>query len=269
MIQEAAGHYIPLAAGVAAAALGALTAGAWYARRRWLVPKPLVWGQVVSTENRPNVVFDDLSAAVDALEVGVDFLEQAEADVQRFRWVIITMHQAVQCFMVTALKGTEGIRPLAQNRKSVKEFVRGLLAYPARGGRFPSQPQALDSFLNLYAKVKDASPAGMGQLVTSEAFRAEPEDDHAIKKLNELRTRFVHFTTGTFVLDPASAIAPLRSALKLISFLAFESQNILWGAHPEHMQTQTRQLVARGGRSLDRLSAVYTSDRSCSKYSTG
>jgi hypothetical protein len=212
----------------------------------------------MSIENPPNVIFDDLSAAVDALEVGVEFLEQAEANVQRFRWAIITMHQALHCFMVTALKGTEGVRPLDQKRKSVKEYLSRLLAYRARGGRFPSQPQALDSFLKLYAKVKDASPAGMGQLVTSKAFGAEAENDRAIQKLNELRNRFVHFTPSAWVLDPAVAIAPLRSALKVTSFLAFQSQNILWTACPENMQTQTRQLVARGGRSLDRLSALYT-----------
>lgn len=212
----------------------------------------------MSIENPPNVVFDHLSAAVDALEVGVGFLERAEANVQRFRWAIIAMHQALHCFMVTALRGTEGVRPLDQKRKLVKKFLSRLLAYRARGGQFPSQPQALDSFLNLYAKVKDASPAGMGQLVTSKAFTAEPEDDRAIEKLNELRNRFVHFTPSAWVLDPAPAIAPLRSALKVTSFLAFESQNILWSACPEEMEAQTEQLVTRGGRSLDRLSAVYT-----------
>jgi len=212
----------------------------------------------MSIENPSNVVFDDLSAAVDALEVGVEFLEQAEANAQRLRWAIIAMHQAVQCFMVTALKGTEGTRPLDQKRKSVKEFVRRLVGYSARGGPFPSQPQALDRFLKLYAKVKDASPTGMGQLVTSKAFAAEREDDRAIEKLNELRNTFVHFTPHALVLDPASSIGPLRSALKVISFLAFESQNILWSACPEEMEGQTEQLVARGGRSLDRLSPVYT-----------
>ena len=210
----------------------------------------------MSTENPPNAVFDDLGAAVDALEVGVNFMEQPEANAQRLRWAIIAVHQALQCFMVTALKGTEGSRPLAQ--KSAKRLVRQLLAYAARRGRFPSQPQRLDSFSDLYAKVKDASPTGMGQLVISKPFRAEPEDDRAIEKLNELRNGFVHCTPGTSILDPAAAIAPLRSALKVISFLAFESQNILWSACPEEMEAQTEQLVARGGRSLDRLSAVYT-----------
>ena len=217
-----------------------------------------LFGGKMSIENPPNVVFDDLSAAVDALEVGVEFLEQAEANAQRFRWAIIAMHQAAQCFMVTALKGTEGTRPLDQERKLVKEFVRRLVGYSARGGRFPFQPQALHSFLKLYAKVKDAGPGGMGRLVNSKAFRAEPGDDHAIKELNELRTRFVHFTPGVWLLNPGPTIAPLRSALKVISFLAFESQNILWSACPEEMEAQTEQLVARGGRSLDRLSAVYT-----------
>ena len=238
--------------------LPSLTPASRMGLRRDGTHRTRLFGGEMSIENPPNVVFDDVSAAVDALEVGVEFLEQAEANAQRFRWAIIAMHQAVQCFMVTALKGTEGTRPLDQEKKSVREFVRRLVGYAARGGRFPSQPQAVDSFLKLYAKVKDASPAGMGQLHTSKAFGAEAEDDRAIENLKELRNRFVHFTPSTWVLDPAAAIASLRSALKLISFLAFESQNILWSACPEDMETQTKQLLARGGRSLDRLSAVYT-----------
>jgi hypothetical protein len=214
------------------------------------------WGIGVSTEKPPNAVFDDLGAAVDALEVGVNFMEQAQTNAQRLRWAIIAIHQALQGFMVTALRGTEGSRPLAQN--SAKRLLRELRDYVARRGPFPSQARRLDDFLNLYLKVKDPSAAGMGQLVTSRAFGAEPEDDRATKELNDLRNIFVHLTPGTWILYPADAIAPLRSALKVISFLAFESQNILWTAHAEDMQAQTRQLVARGSQSLDRLSAVYT-----------
>ena len=91
----------------------------------------------MSVEQPANIVFDDLEAALDALEVGVDFVEQSRSNVQRLRWAIIAIHQATQGFMIRALKGSDGTGVLTE-----KGSTNNALWYPPQS---EEQTQALVS----------------------------------------------------------------------------------------------------------------------------
>lgn len=215
----------------------------------------------MSVENPPNIVFNDLTAAVDALEVSVEFVEQAVREIQRLRWAIIAAHQATQCFMIRALRGSDGTRILTQRAnerlcRSIGEYKAKLWNYANQGGDFPTPPpRALASFPELYNKVKDPGPGGMGQFTVSKAFSPDPDDDKNIAAFNKLRNDFIHFGPGVWILDPGLAVASLNSAFRLMAFLAFKSHNVLW--YPSEVEDEAKVLFNRGLNALNHLASVY------------
>src|SRR5687767_3146447 len=67
------------------------------------------------------LVTDDEREAVGALEEAAGYLEIAEIDPARaWKWVIIALHNAVQGFMVLALKSTWNVRVLHRDQRSEK-----------------------------------------------------------------------------------------------------------------------------------------------------
>jgi hypothetical protein len=64
-----------------------------------------------------------------------------------WKWVIIALHNALQGFMVLALRGTSNLNVLT--KKSAEEWMA---AYTRGDNRFPTP--RLDSFLELYKKIQ-------------------------------------------------------------------------------------------------------------------
>ena len=209
----------------------------------------------MSIEQPPNVIFNDLTTAIDALSLCASLIEDSESNVQRLRWAIIVSHQAAQCWMIRALARNGEARVLNTNRKEVLKYLEELRDYPETG-HYPSLPsRALESFERLYAKVKDGSPAGMGQLMNSVAFNPDPEIDRYIADLNSFRNMFVHFGPGGWILESCWAVHCLEASHKLISFLTRDSNNILW--FPSELQGDVYRLVNRATVAIERLKARY------------
>ena len=160
---------------------------------------------------------------------------------------MLVLHQAAQGFMVCALTGSDGTRPLNHKKKEVKEYVAALRSISVTG-QYPEMPQkALDSFMNLYRKVK--SRQMMRQFTTSREFLAPSVDfDRSVCMLNDLRNEFQHFTPGKWSIEVAVFVDPARAAFELIKFLAFDSQNIVWRKYDqeEELRAGAEQLGERG-----------------------
>jgi hypothetical protein len=55
---------------------------------------------------------DEREEAVAALEFLVELTSTLPSNIYRWKWIIIVMHNAIQCFMVIALRQSDGRGPI-------------------------------------------------------------------------------------------------------------------------------------------------------------
>ncbi|MFM9912157.1 MAG: hypothetical protein ACKVN9_01305 [Methylophilaceae bacterium] len=176
----------------------------------------------------------------DEHEEAVRSLEWAELqarlildDPYYWKWVLISLHNAAQGFMVLALWNGNGL--LSLKPKVAKQWLE---AYESDK---PFPTEQLDKFLNLYAKVKDSSNFSY---CGSAAFIPSSTHDESFKHLNEFRNEFIHFTPKGWSLQLLGLPKMALDVLDLIQFFGWEASSILW---------HKRTLPVRAKRSLKRL----------------
>ena len=149
-----------------------------------------------------------------------------------WQWVYISLHSAVQAYMVLALTGTNSLMTYKAN--DMKEWIKN---YDAR----QELPEVkLDFFENLYDKTKTLD------IIThpnAKPFVPSGSQDENIKYLNKLRNNFVHFLSDSllhFLGD--SPYRLVTDCLDYIEFLAFQSNNIFW--FEEQYKNETARLLS-------------------------
>ncbi len=159
---------------------------------------------------------DEFNEALKALEIVYDFLPKVIIDNYFWKWVVLSLHNAVQGFMVCTLRGSNGLNVL-------KDDIRDqwLEAYRRGSGDYP--PEILDTYLNLYKKIKSDK---MVMFYHSKKFSPEGQQGWSIKKLNRLRNKFIHYLPGGFLLEVSGLPNIIDDCLAVIKFLVFESGNI-------------------------------------------
>jgi hypothetical protein len=160
----------------------------------------------------------------DEREEAVRSLEWAEMQARslveepyQWKWVLISLHNAVQGFMVLALWQGNGLLTLRDNIAA-----KWLKAY-REGGEYPTEK--LDDFLNLYKKVKDKD-----NFHSLGATPFAPGDTHneSLGCLNSLRNEFIHFTPKGWSLELAGLPRACMDALDVVEFFGWNSSAILW-----------------------------------------
>jgi hypothetical protein len=186
----------------------------------------------------------DLYLRTNEHEEAVRSLEWAELQVRSvttdpylWKWVFIALHNAAQGFMVLALWNGNGLLTLR-----LKNSEKWLRAYE-QGGPFPAEK--LDEFLNLYAKVKDASCIGTAD---GGPFRPCPTSDHSLKQLNDIRNTFTHFTPMGWSLQLAGLPRICLDTLALIQHLGWDSTAIVW--HKKVHLVRAKRALKRLRRTL-------------------
>ena len=119
--------------------------------------------------------------------------------------------------MVLALRGSDGLKPLKD-----KIAERWLIAHET-SGEYPREE--LDSFLNLYKKIKSKQMLFFGH---SKRFHPNGSQGKSIKKLNQLRNDFIHFLPQSWSLEVSGLPTICLDSLSVIEFLCWESGNITW-----------------------------------------
>lgn len=158
---------------------------------------------------------DERIEAISSLEVFADALEKVTSDPYHWKWVILSLHSALQGFMVLALRSGDGLCPLKDN--IAQEWLN---AYRT-GTNYPKEE--LDTFLNLYKKIKSDLMLFFGY---SKKFVPEGNQGWSIKKLNKLRNDFIHFLPKSYLLETSGLPIICSDCLGIIEFLFFKSGNI-------------------------------------------
>ena len=209
---------------------------------------------------------NEYEEAVAALEVTAAFLRQAEGQPALWRLVIVSLHSAVQGFMVVALKGSQSIGALTQyDIGAILAAERNLV--PALASNKAPAPVVdpgvlyfeakLADFLELYERIKKPKWP-MRQFVSSTAFRPRGTDTRCIKDLNRVRNEFIHFKPmhRSYLLTQFPAM--VDAGLHVIEFLLHDSNNVIFAGFPEEPLYQRSEAALREARdTLGRVSEKY------------
>src|SRR5579863_64962 len=179
---------------------------------------------------------DEREDAVRSLEWTLGLVRRVAANESIWKWLILSLHNAAQGYMVVALEKGNGL--LALRPKIARSWLR------AFQGNGPYPVEKLDDFLPLFEKVKlpkhFATP-----------FPSTPAHDKSIQRLNELRGYFTHFTPKGWSLELAGLPIIVRDTADLIEWAAFQS-GATWHklSHPKRTRralAAIRRLTIVGG----------------------
>jgi len=187
---------------------------------------------------------DEHEEAICGLESVAEWSPRVERQMLYWRWVILALHNALQGFMVLALRGSNGLLPLQD-----KIAAKWLKAYRG-GGAYPREK--LDSFLNLYAKTKSDR---LLFSCHSRKLTATEAQDRSIRKLNSLRNEFIHFLPRFWALEVSGLPEICLDCLEIIELLAWDCGNILW--HDLTLRTRTREALNDAKAALRSLQVRY------------
>ncbi|WP_427912852.1 hypothetical protein ACPWT1_19840 [Ramlibacter sp. MMS24-I3-19] len=160
---------------------------------------------------------DEREEAVRSIEWAALQAAQLKEDPYLWKWVLISLHNAVQGFLVLALCRGNGLLTLTP-----KSAERWMKAYES-GEAFP--PDRLDDFLSLYAKAKDQENFHM---FGSGAFRPGLTHDRSMALLNEFRNMFTHFTPKGWSLELAGLPSICLDALDVVRWFGWETTAVTW-----------------------------------------
>lgn len=151
------------------------------------------------------------------MQMAARFAADVQSDLHAWRRVVIALRSAAQSAMVLSLRHGNGLLALTD-----KCFAEWMEAYEKNE---TPPPERLDSYLNLYGKVKHRKT---GQIGGNTRFVPRGAEGTDIKRLNSLRNDFIHCTPKRWSLEVLGLPRICLSAARLISFLALETTNVRW-----------------------------------------
>ena len=187
---------------------------------------------------------DEETEAANAMQMAACFSDDLERDARLWRWVIIALHNAAQGVMVLSLRHGNGL--LALTDDCSKQWMA------AHKNRTPYPEEKLDSYLNLYKKVTHTET---GQIGGNQRFVAKGAEGGHIKRLNSLRNEFIHFTPKSWSLEVNGLPQICRDVWRLISFLGWETHNVLW--HSEQSKVEAMAAHEQFLNAMKRLEQHY------------
>jgi hypothetical protein len=191
---------------------------------------------------------DETQEAVLALQLVSEQLAHLEStgDPHYWTWIIVGLHNALQGFMVLALRGSNNINVLTED--CAREW---LAAIERKDGNYPEQK--LDNFLNLYKKIKSYR---MQMYVNSQVFKPIGTQGRSVKKLNSFRNEFIHFIPKGWAIEVRGLTQIADDCLNIISFLAFDCGNIFW--HEQISESQARVLLEKAKHNVSLIKKAYS-----------
>jgi hypothetical protein len=176
---------------------------------------------------------DERQEFISSVRMVTKSMAAARHEFEHWKWAVIALHNAMQGAMVMALRGTNNFRVMPE-----KLAAKCIEAH--RTGK-PWPKEKLDTFPNLYNKVR--SDEVMSFYVHSRALPQDADLDKNIELVLQLRNQFIHFTPQGWSLEVSGMPSICESVLCAISFLCWESGNIIW--YSRESAEQARQEIER------------------------
>jgi hypothetical protein len=176
--------------------------------------------------------------AINSLEFVSEQVDKVSDDISKWKWIIIGLHNALQNYMVCALRGTENTNVLSKKSSNnwLTEFFNRMHS-PKDKWKYPEE--RLDSFTNLFEKMQSDM---MKKYSNGKAFIPTQSQIDSVIDLNLFRNEFIHFVPKGWSLGITGLPTLVVEVLGIIEFLAFESSNIRWSEESE--KTRTRNAIS-------------------------
>lgn len=149
--------------------------------------------------------FDRQDIGQASLDEAYSCLSRIHENKHLWKYVIISIHNALQCYLSIALRGGSGIA--TWKKSHAKKWLK---AYEANEDLPDVQ---LDYFMELYDKIFINKPADKRELV---------------KWLNETRNEFIHFNSDSFSVHGPSMLSAFEQALEDIQSTPSLSKGIVF-----------------------------------------
>ncbi len=178
------------------------------------------------------LIYDEEIDAISSLEILTSQLSKVVAFPHHWKWVFISLHNALQGFMVLSLQGTNALNVLTP--KSAKEWLEGY-----ETDHLINNPSKLDYFLELYGKIKSDA---MLIWSNSKPFVANSTQDKSVRRVNNFRNVLIHYVPASSAFNMKTRTHDLLDVISIIEFLAFESNNVF--IHEEGGRDRVNKLCA-------------------------
>jgi hypothetical protein len=196
---------------------------------------------------------DEAREAILAICMVKEMLNRVSDEPYYWKWVVLALHNTLQGYMVLALQGSNGLRVLKDD--CAKAWLD---AYERGDGSYP-KPR-LKNFMELYKSIQSDQ---MRIYEISQPFTAHGSQGRSVKLLNKLRNEFIHFTPKSWSLELSGLPKLTDDCIDVISFLAFESNNLLW--HEGQMEVETRELIDQVRSMVNQLIENKSPKNRCTK----
>ncbi len=153
---------------------------------------------------------DEYSEPMNALFVAKEFLQHPSTDLYHLKWTLLALHNALQGFMILALKGTSCLEITKIKKKDTRTQVEIL----------SDSNRKVLNFIDLYEMLKKDSSLKCFDWV---------QTDEPINTLNSWRNQFVHYMPMSWSIETMYIKNVLISTLKLLVFLVENHPNIARG----------------------------------------
>ncbi len=151
------------------------------------------------------ITFNAENNALDSLEKAICFIQEAKIDPYNYKWVIISLFNALYGFAVCAARGTSNIA-ISKTKKNGEEYLVDF-----------------DNIIKL-CQNKDY----MNMMVYSKPLTLSNNQTKAIKILkDEFRNNFEHFTPKFWIIEVKKITQIIPDIIDIIHFLALETGNYL------------------------------------------
>jgi hypothetical protein len=188
---------------------------------------------------------DEQGEAVRSLYKTHQFVLETKNDVYNWKWVIISLHNSAQAFMVLALHGHTTL-DVIKNPKKTLDAIYGKREYPK---------EYLRTFLDLYDKVK--FKVHMNSTDSGRIFLNSNELDEAMEQLNEYRNTFIHFIPCSWSLEIVSLPKLCRDVLSILEFLIFDSGNVRFYEDDDSQKAELAEVIDKIKKELEKLETEY------------
>lgn len=121
---------------------------------------------------------DEREDAIASLKLYSEAISKIDLDLAYWKWVIISLHSALQSIMAFHLGFGNDL--LVMTQEDAEKWIE------ANDAGAPYPDAKMDSFLNLYKKIKKHEVLGF-------KFSPNGQQTVSVKKLNYFRNEFIHF----------------------------------------------------------------------------
>ena len=174
----------------------------------------------------------------------VERLGHVLQDPYEWKWVIIGLDNALQNWMVEALRGSAAYHVI---HPRIRDRWWAALQTEAR-----PPDERLDEFFGLYESIQSDA---MDKFVQSKRLEPTPMQEDAVGRLHQLRNEFVHFVPKLWSLEVSGLPAIIYECTCVIRFLAFQSGNIWW--HKEDHASRTTAALSNIDAAVSMLRTAY------------